>query len=308
MLNKSIRILNFDDSIIKQKRIFLQYQAQIIDLEKIGPAVRLWMNGALRKKIAERLHPEVRNSVTFIGSGDFHHISSILTSQFQEPFSLIVFDHHPDWDILPPRYGCGSWVREALRNTLISKCLLIGVSSSDISAGSIQSGNLASLRNSRLEIYPHTHEPTQVILEKIPVNNSYRSEGSFISSRIFWNQLNDKNIPEFFLSLIKSLNTKNVYISLDKDCLKNEASLTNWEEGKLSLDELLVMLKIIKDNCEIIGMDICGDYSKANFANKFKSLISRFDHPRHVAAEKLPESTVTSLNETTNLKILETLI
>ena len=307
-MNKSIRILNFDDSIIKQKKIFLQYQAQIIDLEKIGPTVRLWMNGSLRNEIAERLHPEVKNSVTFIGSGDFHHISSILISQFQEPFSLIVFDYHPDWDILPPRYGCGSWVREALRNNCISKCLLIGVSSSDISSWSIQSGNLASLRNSRLEIYPHTHEPTQVFLEKVPENNSYKREGSFISSRIFWSQLKDKNIPELFLSLIKSLPTKNVYISLDKDCLKSDASLTNWEEGKLSLDELLAMFKIIKDNCEIIGMDICGDYSKVNFANKFKALISRFDHPRNVAAEKLPESTVTSINETTNLKILETLI
>ena len=164
-MNKSIRILNFDDSIIKQKRLFLQYQAQIIDLEKIGPNVRLWMNGGLRKEIAERLHPELRNSITFIGSGDFHHISSILTSQFQEPFSLIIFDYHPDWDILPPRYGCGSWVREALNNTSISKCLLIGVSSSDISTWSIQSGNFSSLKNSRLEIYPYTHEPTQVFLE-----------------------------------------------------------------------------------------------------------------------------------------------
>ena len=307
-MNKSIRILNFDDSIIKQKRIFLQYQAQIIDLEKMGPAVRLWMNGRLRKKIAERLHPEVRNSITFTGSGDFHHISSILTSQFQEPFSLIVFDHHPDWDILPPRYGCGSWVRESLKNNFVSKCLLTGVSSSDISTGSIQSGNFASLKNSRIEIYPHTHEPTQVFLEKVPENNSYKKEGSFILSKIFWNQLNDKNIPDFFASLVKSLPAKNVYISLDKDCLKNESSLTNWEEGKFSLDELLAMLKIIKENCEIIGMDICGDYSKPKFANKFKSLVSFFDHPRHVAASKLPESTVTSLNETTNLKILETLI
>lgn len=308
MLNKSIRILNFDDSIIKQKKIFLQHQAQIIDLEKIGPAVRLWMNNRLKREITERLHPEVKNSITFIGSGDFHHISSILTSQFQEPFSLIVFDYHPDWDIFPPRYGCGSWVREALKNNFISKCLLVGVSSSDISTWSIQSGNLTSLRNSRLEIYPHTHGPTRVFLENVPENNSYKKEGSFISSRIFWGQLKEKNIPEFFLSLIKNLSTKNVYISLDKDCLESEVSLTNWQEGKLSLDELLVMLKIIKDNCEIFGMDICGDYSKVNFSNKLKALISYFDHPRNVAAEKLPESAVTSINETTNLKILETLI
>ncbi|MGA2774882.1 MAG: hypothetical protein ABSE81_02325 [Candidatus Omnitrophota bacterium] len=308
MLNKSIRILNFDDSLIKQKRILLRYPAQIIDLEKIGPKVRLWMNSALKDEIAARLLPETENAVTFTGSGDFHHISGILTRQFREPFSLIVFDHHPDWDILPPRYGCGSWVTEALRNKALSKCLLIGVSSSDISTWSIQSGNFVSLKASRLEIYPYLHEPTRVFLEKIPENNSFRREGNFLLSKIFWSELKDKNIPELFLSLVRSLPVKNAYVSLDKDCLKNEDSLTNWEEGKFSLDELLVMLKIIKDNCEIIGMDICGDYSKPSFANKFKAVISRLDHPRNIAAEKLPESMVTSINETTNLRILEVLI
>ncbi|MFA5276763.1 MAG: hypothetical protein WC417_07740, partial [Candidatus Omnitrophota bacterium] len=220
----------------------------------------------------------------------------------------IVFDHHPDWDILPPRYGCGSWVTEALRNNAFSKCLLIGVSSSDISAWSIQSGNFNSLKESRLEIYPYQHKPTPVFLEKIPKNNSIRAEGNFLLSKIFWSELKAKNIPEFFLSLVRSLAVKNTYVSLDKDCLKNEFSLTNWEEGKLSLDELLVMLKIIKDNSEIIGMDICGDYSKPSFSNKFKGIISRLDHPRNIAAQKLPESVVTSTNETTNLKILETLL
>jgi len=308
MLNKSIRILNLDDSIIKQKKLFLQYQARIIDLERKGSSARLWMKGALKKSISERLHPEDKNSITFAGSGDFHHLSSILTRQFQEPFSLIVFDYHPDWDIFPPRYGCGSWVSEALRNRFILKCLLIGVSSSDISTWSIQSGNFSLLKGSRLEIYPYIHAPTRVFLERIPENNSFKTEGNFFSSRIFWSQLKDKNIPEFFLSLVQSLSVKSVYISLDKDCLKSEVSLTNWEEGKFSLDELLIMLKIIKDNCEIIGMDICGDYSKPSFANKFKAIISCLDHPKNVAAQKLPESVATSVNETTNLKILEALL
>jgi len=308
MLNKSIRILNFDDSLIRQKRIFLQYPAQIIDLEKVGLKVRLWMNRALQAKVSERLHEAEKNSVTFLGSGDYHHISSLLLRQFSEPFCLIIFDHHPDWDTFPPRYGCGSWVTEALRNKHIEKCLLIGVSSSDISAWSIQSANLSALKRNRLEIYPYIHGPTRIFLEEVPENESIKSRGSFISKKIHWTELKDKNLPDFFSSLISRLPNKKVYISLDKDCLKKEYSLTNWEEGNFSLEQLLSMLKIIRANCDIMGMDICGDYSRPSFKNKFKAVISRLDHPKDVPANKLPEATVTSLNEETNLKILEALL
>lgn len=305
MLNKSIRILNLDDSVIKQQRLTSQYKTEIIDLSYLGRRVRLWMDKKTMKDIEERIQGSEKDSVTFLGSGDFHHISHILINQFDEPFSLIIFDFHPDWDTLPPRMGCGSWVSQTLKNKNILKCILIGVSSSDISSWWLQSGNLDSLKDNRVEIYPYSHKPSLAFFKKIPQNISIEIMRGFLYNKIYWNELKGKNLREFFLFLLKRMPTKQVYVSIDKDCLKKEYALTNWEEGQVSLEEFLLMLKLIKENLDIIGMDVTGDYSRICVAGNCKRFFSKLDHPKNINAKALPESFITATNEDTNLKILE---
>ena len=120
--------------------------------------------------------------------------------------------------------------------------------------------------------------------------------------------MKNKNLEEFFRALIKRLPTKKVYLSIDKDCLKHEFALTNWEEGKLSLDELLLMLRLIKENLEIVGLDITGDYSKISLSGRLKRIFSRLDHPKAVKADRLSGEEVTRINELTNLRLLETVL
>lgn len=307
MLNKTIRILNFDDSIIKQPGLILDYRPQIIDLKDLGPAVRLWLDNETKKVIQERIGASEKNSITFLGSGDFHHISHLLISQFEGPLSVIIFDSHPDWDTLPPHLGCGSWVSSILKNKNILKIILVGISSNDISSFWIHSGNLGSLKDDRVEIYPYSHLPSKVFFKKITPNLSTRIERGLIFNRIYWNELKDKDLGNFFLSLVKRLPTKEVYISVDKDCLNKESALTNWEEGLLKLDELLLMLKLIKENRDIVGMDIAGDYSKIAVAGAVKAILSGLDHPKKIRADRLPESVINATNEATNLKILQVL-
>ncbi len=307
MLNKSIRILNFDDSITKQKNLVSQYQTEIIDFKDLGPNARHWMNNKTGQLIQERLSNTSRSSVTFLGSGDFHHLSHILIGEFQKPICLIVFDSHPDWDILPPRLGCGSWVTRALKTNRILKCILLGISSDDISTWSIQSGNLASLGQSRVEIYPYQHKPTLVFFKRVPENPSIKQEKGLFFSKVYWDELKNKELSEFLLSLLKRMPSKQVYISIDKDCLKKEYALTNWEEGRLSLEELIFMLKIIKENMDIVGMDVAGDYSRVCVAGSIKHIISKIDHPVRVEASRHSVSSIDSLNQQTNLKILKSL-
>ena len=307
MLSQSIRILDFDGSVSKQQDLLHKYPHQVINLKDLAPQARLWMNRRTRDAAAERISKTSGRRITFLGSGDFHHITPLLLSEFTEPISLIVFDFHPDWDTLPPRFGCGAWVTEALKRKNILKCLLIGVASEDISCPWIQSGNLNALSNDRLEIYPYAHTPSLVFLRKIPRNVSLRVEKSFLQSKIYWDELKDKNLKDFFLKTIRRLPTKNVYVSIDKDCLKNDYALTNWEEGKLALDELILMLKLIKENLDIAGLDITGDYSKISVSGRLKGFFSRLDHPQEVRADKLSGEEVTRINELTNLELLETL-
>jgi arginase family enzyme len=307
MLNKSVRVLNFDDSVIKQSRLISEYNPEIVDLKSVGPLARHWMSKRIGEEIKGRLHAQSANSVTFLGSGDFHHISSILINQFSEPLSVIVFDLHPDWDTLPPRRGCGSWVTQTLKNKNIEKLILIGVSSEDISSGRLQSANLASLKDNRVEIYPYAHRPSRVFLRRVPENISFRVEKHLLSSRIYWDELKGKSLKEFFMSILKRIPTKKVYISIDKDCLKSEDALTNWEEGCMLLDDLLLVLKLIKENLDIAGVDIAGDYSRVSIKNKIKSLASYFDHPRDIIPDRMSEPATTAVNERTNLKILNLL-
>ena len=307
MLNKSIRVLNLDDSITKQQNLISRYKAEIIDLKEFGPKARLWMNEKTKTRLEEKMQGSSADSVTFLGSGDFHHISSTLINQFHQPLSVIVFDFHPDWDTLPPRFGCGSWISRILENKNIKKCILAGVSSGDISSGWLQSGNLDSLENDRLEIYPYAHKPSRVFFRRIPQSLSFKFKRRLLFDEIYWNELKNKNLKDFFSSILKRLPTKEVYVSIDKDCLKRNYALTNWEEGFLSLDELLLMLDLIKQELDIVGADITGDYSRIDINGKIKGVLSRLDHPAQSLTEKLSESIITATNEQTNLRLMELL-
>lgn len=308
MLSDPVRILNFDDSLLHQQEILKKYQPTVVDLKDIGPLCRLYLNDKISDDIRRKLDPNLKNAVTFLGSGDFHHISGLLVEQFTQPITVIVFDFHPDWDLLPPKLGYGSWITYILNRPNVKKIILVGVSSQDISTFSVQTGNLKALDKDRVEIYPYVHQPTWTIFKKLPRQSvSVRLEQKSLCTKIHWQQLKDISLKDFFNNLLTRIETKQVYVSVDKDCLKSQYSLTNWEEGCLDLDDVLVLLDLIKENLDIIGLDIIGDYSPSNVAGKIKSLLYHSDHPRQFPAKGKPFDEINAINERTNLKILELL-
>jgi hypothetical protein len=301
MLNNYIRILDFDGSVTCQEKLLGRYQNKIMNLTDLGPKVRLWMNSKDRQTIEEQIKHSAKNCLTFLGSGDFHHVSHILISRFVEPISLIVFDFHPDWSSLPT-FGCGTWVTSTMKNKNVLKCLLIGVSSKDISGGTLQITNLSLLENSRVEIYPYIHQSSLVFLKSVPENASMILKRSKFSTRIQWVELKTKNLSEFFPAILRRLPTTKAYVSIDKDCLMKKYAVTNWEQGAIPLEKLLLMLKLTCENLDIVGADITGDYSKIVVEGKFKTAFSSLAHPRHGDAYY---SAMTDINEETNLRILE---
>lgn len=309
---QSIRVLNFDSSVTAQKSLLAKYSrppysARVIDMLDYGPLVRMWARKSDLPGLRERLEPADRNKITFYGSGDFHHLSYLLIDQFKESISVIIFDHHPDWDMLPPKLGCGSWVTQILKKENIEKVIMMGVSSGDISTLSIQTGNIDLLRNDRLEIYPYSHKPTCAVFKNVPDNISINVKRKSLYSEIQWQELKNKNLEKFFMQLMPRIKSKDVYVSIDKDCLKNGYALTNWEEGSFSLDELLSLLKMIKENLNIVGLDITGEYSAPNIKSGFKAICSRLDHPKDFSAKSREEAVINSVNEETNLRILSRL-
>jgi len=304
MLADKVRILNFDGSLLRQTRLIERYRPEIVDLAALGPSCRLWANQKTADTIKLALKPKAKHCVTFLGSGDFHHISQLLAGQFTEPLTLIVFDFHPDWDILPPRLGCGSWVSRALEQKNISKALLLGISSDDISSPAIHTGNLKALKDNRLEIYPCAHKPTRVLFRNVPGNKSIQIRRSGLARDIVWTELQGRNMEIFMAQVLQGCRSRKAYISIDKDCLRSEHALSNWEEGRFSLDELLRLLKVIKETMDIVGLDITGEYSEPEVSGSIKSFCSRLDHPAEYTARGKPSASIDTINEETNLQIL----
>lgn len=307
MLN-SIRILNLDNSVVRQKNLIERFNPAIIDMTDLGPKNRLYSNEKTAKAISDKLGRASSNSITFLGSGDFHHVAGLLIDNFDEDISVISFDHHPDWDILPPKIGCGSWVTRILDKNNVKKVVLMGVSSGDISPSLFRVGNYESLKDDRVEIYPYQHKPTKVFFKRIPENISCTVRRHPFFDEIYWQELKEKNIGEFFLHVLHRLPSKKVYVTIDKDCLRRQYSLTNWEEGYFELEDLLLMLKFIKENTEIVGLDITGDYSTVKTQGYIRTMITNIDHPRHFSAKDKDQSQIDSVNEATNIKILELLL
>lgn len=308
MLSLKPRILNFDNSLISQAKLLEQFKPLVIDLVDLGESSRFWLNRKSENILNNILSGIPLNHPTFIGSGDYHHISSLLIERFKQPLSVIIFDNHPDWDILPPRTGCGSWVTRVLGNDFVKKVILFGVASEDLLSPNIYTGNLKALEEDRLEIYPFSGFSTKVLLRHVPKNVSLKIKKHMLSKKISWNSLDCKELRSFANEVLSHIKTDKIYVSIDKDCLKSQYALTNWEEGLFELDDLLHILKQIKQTFDIAGLDITGEYSKIKINNKLKSVCSLLDHPKNYSAKSMPSEFINSVNQDTNIKILETML
>ncbi|MBA4602631.1 arginase family protein [Thermoactinomyces mirandus] len=60
-------------------------------------------------------------------------------------------------------------------------------------------------------------------------------------------------------NLDSAIPTRNIYISIDKDVLDRAYAVTNWDQGKMKLQDLLSALKKLMRQKNILGMDVCGE-------------------------------------------------
>ena len=172
-------------------------------------------------------------AIHFFDNGNYHYMSKLWTDRVQEPFTLIVFDHHPDMQ--PPRFGgilsCGGWVKEVLdNNKFVQNVIIIGVKDELV-------------ETVREEL---TQSGEANILEKV----SFIKE-SELSTLSFQSSLSS------FVSRLSSQHS--LYISIDKDALSPTYAATNWDQGSLTLDALKECITTLAAGRKILGIDICGE-------------------------------------------------
>ncbi|MBC5638114.1 arginase family protein [Ornithinibacillus sp. BX22] len=221
-MESSVTLWNFDGTYRRQS-FYLRSNYTSIDLEYMRN-ISLFCEKAVLWELADRIRNHPSSNIHYLGSGNYHYISYILQSQINEPYTLVLFDHHTDTLPAPSEslISCGSWVLESIHNLpMLKKVFIIGVSE---------------------DAYLHIPKDVQ---NKVAVYTEHSLQS---------------NLPTIIKSILTNLPTKSIYISMDKDVLLQEEALTAWDHGTLRLKQMMGMVKALYRTKSIIGVDICGEY------------------------------------------------
>lgn len=199
------------------------------------------------KRIWEKIKPYGIQGIHYIDSGNYHYISKIITDHIDEPFGLVMYDHHTDMQIpmVPGMMSCGDWAGQALsQNKNLRQLVIVGPPEKDI--------------DQTLESYNGSQSGRLLIFSAEDLH------GGLLENKL---KLIRTDLP--------------LYISIDKDVLGTEDCETNWSQGNMSIGGLERLLGIFlggqgeernSDACRnderyagdirhsrILGVDICGE-------------------------------------------------
>ena len=195
------------------------------------------------------------------GSGDFHYLSALWLRRLRDSVVVVSFDNHPDWDVRPPRWGCGGWVNRALELPQVQKVSVWGCGNFECWWPHQIFGNRRAERIGILEVHPWADDR--------PAKDRQR-RGAILR----------KNWTEQFERFVLSLKGSNVYVTIDMDCLRAEEAVTNWENGRFTVADLVWALDKLRENCRIVAGDICGAFSEPVYARWKQRFAAEFDHPK----------------------------
>src|SRR5205823_696632 len=246
-----------------------------------GPQLRFSAPAKLIEKFYREIGGELPPFVVY-GSGDFHHLTALWIRTLTEPFVLVSFDNHPDWDIRPPRWGCGGWVNRALELPAVKKVSVWGCGNFECWWPRQLFGNRRAEREGRLDVHPWADDR--------PVSDQDR-RGAILRS----------NWREHFARFAGELERSNVYVTIDLDCLRTEDAVTNWESGRFTLEDVAWALAQLRaSRARIVAGDICGAFSPPVYARANQRFAAGMDHP------KLPSTDLDAAREI-NLRAFQVL-
>lgn len=217
LAKSGITILHFDETYLMQRKL-QKYTHEDIDLQQLQHTNLMCEQESLAA-MESRLQNRSQKGITFIGNGNYHYVSYLLLKEVTKPFTLVLFDNHPDLgteqDQADHLLSCGSWVSYALKEVpLLQKVVIIGPTT----------------------ILPnHFHHP-RVVLFPFDERHQYSIK-----------------------SILSVIHTESVYISIDKDVLNTTEAVTNWDQGSMNMETLSHYLDYLFLYKQAEGIDICGE-------------------------------------------------
>lgn len=297
-----LRVIDLDGAVINQPTLaglIEAGEAERVDARDLEQRLRILASRRAFRALGKRLgegavgdEPEV----LFFGSGDFHHLTALFVALHAEPLTIVHFDNHPDW-VRYPTINCGSWVNQALRSKHVAKVVTIGPCSNDLQNPEWKFANLPAMREGRLVVYPWRSSPTR--LWGVPVSTPGATSGDGV---LTWRNLAGEDWSNFLDELAESLPVPALWITIDKDVLGRGEAVTNWDQGEMALDHVIAALRRLASSFRIVGIDVCGDYSRPRLKDPLRAFLSWSDHP------ELPlyRDGDLAVNDRTNARLLAT--
>jgi arginase family enzyme len=234
---------------------------ETVDATPWGPRLRFSAPARLIEEFYREYEAQVAPFIVY-GSGDFHHLSALWVRRIPDPFVLVSFDNHPDWDVRPPRWACGGWVNRALERPITRKVSVWGCGNFECWWPRQFFGNRRAEREGRLDVHPWA--------DGRPASEQDR-RGAILRS----------NWREHFARFARELAGSNVYVTIDLDCLRAEDAVTNWESGRFTVDDVAWALAQLRGaNARIVAGDICGAFSAPVYARAKQRFAAAMDHPK----------------------------
>ncbi len=129
LVGKGISVIHFDETYYAQPKL-LQNKHEDLDFRRMQH-VNLFCEEESLTILKQRLQRRSQKGITFIGSGNYHYITYLLLKELTKPFTLVLFDNHPDlesaYNLDKGLLSCGSWVTHALKKLpLLQQVVIIG--------------------------------------------------------------------------------------------------------------------------------------------------------------------------------------
>lgn len=195
---------------------------QYLDMSDIESCT-MYCSESAEKEIRQRLEPYGPGGIHFLDNGNYHYVSGFFMEKIQEPFVLVMFDHHSDMQkpMIHDMITCGSWVAHAaLRQPMLEQMVIIG--------------------------------PSRQAMDTI--DERFRDKVVYISMKDVEKRQASEQIKKIRMDLP-------AYISIDKDVLDSYFVSVNWDQGNMSVETLEEIVHNVFVCQNVIGVDICGECS-----------------------------------------------
>jgi len=163
---------------------------------------------------------------------------------------VVASDNHPVWARRAPHWACCGWMHRALDLPHVRSASVWGCGNFELNWPNRMFGNHRVNAFGWRERYPERGR----------------------IARTDWTAQ--------FEAFADSLSGRDVYVTVDMDCLSIDDAVTNWENGLFAAEDVAHAIRVLHERANVIGGDICGAYSSPVYARRAQRFAAEWDHPK----------------------------